>query len=157
MKILLPIDDSDCAVRTVQWAAETFNKETSRYHLLHVLPYILPVAGQEGSVLNEEIWKAKKLLYKTRAFLREQQCKIVKSELLQGDPVFQICHYAKTAHVDQVVIGSHGRTGFKKLLLGSVSIAVLEHCERPVLVCRNFEPKTLEQNPRESHSVFKLG
>lgn len=137
MKILLPIDGSDCSTRTVKWAAETFNKETTRYYVL----YVIPAYYNEIKLVEYDMPTAKALLNKTESFLKEQGCQVEKSEFMEGDPVSLICGYAEEMQVDQVVIGSHGRTGFKKLLLGSVSIAVMEQCKRPVSVYRNVEPR----------------
>jgi len=137
MKILLPIDGSDCSARTVQWATATFNKQATEYYLLIVIPVYT-----EMNMVEYEVLDATKLLKETRMALESQGCRVAKAEYVLGEAVTQICDYAEEMSVDQVVIGSHGRTGFNKLLLGSVSIAVMEHCKRPVSVYRNFEPHT---------------
>ncbi|MCA9721025.1 MAG: universal stress protein, partial [Gemmatimonadetes bacterium] len=45
-----------------------------------------------------------------------------------------IAEYARTHEVDLIAMSSHGRTGFRHLVLGSVSEAVIRHADRPVLV-----------------------
>ena len=47
-----------------------------------------------------------------------------------------ICEYAQTQGVDLIVLGSRGRSGFVKLLLGSVTVQVLNHAQCPVTVVR---------------------
>ncbi|HSE59137.1 MAG TPA: universal stress protein [Nitrospiraceae bacterium] len=59
---------------------------------------------------------------------------ISSTQVLKGDPADQIAEAAKDAQL--VVIGSHGRRGVERFLLGSVSHAVLHHVSCPVLVIR---------------------
>ena len=53
-----------------------------------------------------------------------------------GHPARDICRYAKENDVDLIVMGSHGRTGLKKLLLGSVSHAVVNTAGCAVTIVR---------------------
>ena len=61
----------------------------------------------------------------------------LRVEVLVGDPGFQITEFARREDADLIVIPSHGRTGLKRLLIGSVAERVtrLAHC--PVLVLRH--------------------
>lgn len=54
-----------------------------------------------------------------------------------GHPVEEICRYANKNSVDLIVMGSHGRTGLPKVLLGSVTERVLGLSPCPVLVLRH--------------------
>jgi nucleotide-binding universal stress UspA family protein len=53
-----------------------------------------------------------------------------------GDPAEEILRLADEAHADLIVIGTHGRSGIERLLLGSVSERVVRHANCPVLVMR---------------------
>lgn len=53
-----------------------------------------------------------------------------------GHPAERICGYASDNDVDLIVIGSHGRSGFGRMLLGSVSHAVANHAPCPVTIVR---------------------
>ncbi|WP_303673745.1 universal stress protein [Vampirovibrio chlorellavorus] len=136
MKILLPIDGSDCSTRTLYWAAQTFSKTNTQYYLL----YVVPVNYNEVSLVEYEIPGVQEALKTARELLTSLGCQVEKAIFLEGDPISLICDYAEDIEADQVLLGSHGRTGFTKLLLGSVSIAVMEKCQRPVTIHRNFEP-----------------
>jgi nucleotide-binding universal stress UspA family protein len=57
-------------------------------------------------------------------------------EILEGDPAEQIVRIATLRDVDLVVVGSRGLGGFAGALLGSVSRAVAQHADRPVLVVK---------------------
>jgi len=54
-----------------------------------------------------------------------------------GDPATVILELARREAVDLVVVGSHGRTGFERFLLGSVSGRVVEHAPCDVLVVKS--------------------
>jgi len=53
-----------------------------------------------------------------------------------GHPVGEICRIAKERNADLIVIGSHGRSGFARVVLGSVSNAVANEAHCPVTVVR---------------------
>jgi len=52
--------------------------------------------------------------------------------LLDGDPSAEIVHFAEREHVDLIVMGTHGRTGLTRLLMGSVAEAVVRRAPCPV-------------------------
>jgi nucleotide-binding universal stress UspA family protein len=56
--------------------------------------------------------------------------------MLEGEPVHQIVNYAKKVHADAIVIGTHGRSGLKRFLMGSVAEGVLRSAPMPVLTVR---------------------
>jgi nucleotide-binding universal stress UspA family protein len=60
----------------------------------------------------------------------------VKVELLEGRPEEKIVDYAKGSGVDLIVIGTHGYTGMKRLMFGSVALRVLHDAHVPVLLIR---------------------
>ena len=55
---------------------------------------------------------------------------------LWGHPAEQICQFAEKNGVGLIVMGSHGRSGFKRLILGSISNAVVNHAPCAVTVVR---------------------
>jgi nucleotide-binding universal stress UspA family protein len=60
----------------------------------------------------------------------------VSHVLLQGDPASEIVRYGRDANVDLIVMGTHGRTGLERLLLGSVAEKVLRDASCSVLVVK---------------------
>jgi nucleotide-binding universal stress UspA family protein len=64
----------------------------------------------------------------------------VKTEIRFGDAAEEITSYARSEHVDIVAIGTHGRTGLRRIALGSVTAEVLRTAPVPVLVVRLHEP-----------------
>lgn len=148
MRVLLPIDGSDCSNQTIYWAAETFNKPDTRYYLLFVIP-VLP----DLNTVEYDIVEATAMLRKARDIMEQRGCIIDRAEYVLGDIVDQICRYADEIQADQIVVGSHGRTGLSKLLMGSTSIKVLEHSHRPVTVHRNIERGQRGEMPRQDRNI----
>ena len=68
----------------------------------------------------------------------------VTTELLVGSTIAEITGYADHCDVDLIVVGSRGHGMLTNALLGSVSLGVLRHTERPVLVVRGHSAKPLE-------------
>lgn len=132
MKVLLPIDGSDCSSETLAWAADTFDRHATRYHLLFIIP-VLP----DLNTVEYDIVEATAMLRRAKNMLEGKGCYVERAEYVLGDVVEQICRYAEEIQADQVVLGSHGRTGLSKLLMGSTSIKVLERCHCPITIHRN--------------------
>ncbi|MEI7887032.1 MAG: universal stress protein [Actinomycetes bacterium] len=64
---------------------------------------------------------------------------IVEHKLVEGSAGIMICLVAKQIRPDVVVVGSHGRGWFKRVVIGSVSEYVSRHCVAPVLVIRHAD------------------
>ena len=60
----------------------------------------------------------------------------VKSVFLKGIPVDKILEYARENNIDLIVVGTHGLTGIKKFLIGSIAERVVRHSRVPVMVIR---------------------
>lgn len=63
----------------------------------------------------------------------------VESVLLEGNPANEIVDFAEKNDIDLIVIGTLGRTGIQKFLLGSVAQNVVRHSRKAVMVVRGFE------------------
>jgi nucleotide-binding universal stress UspA family protein len=149
-KILVPIDGSQPSMDALEYAIEIAKKNKSQIIVLHVIdfykyPYLLsstvlaPTFGMEKYM--EEKKEAEKRLedvkekYKQNA---ENNGNIVKTEIIEGTKsvASTIVEYAESEHVNLIVIGSRGKTGFKKMLIGSVSLDVVKYAHCSVLVKR---------------------
>jgi len=135
MKILLPIDGSDCSNKTLDWAITTFNRNDHEFYLLTVI-----AVSPDMMQVEYEVTDASKALRAARTKLECTGCKVGQTTYIFGNSVDRICEYADEIAADQIIIGSHGRTGLNKILMGSTSIAVMEHARQPVTIYRNVEP-----------------
>jgi nucleotide-binding universal stress UspA family protein len=79
---------------------------------------------------------ARKYLAKIESQLNSEGIE-VKTEVLEANqPDRAITDYARTNGIDMIVIATHGYTGMKKLMLGSVALSVLHDSHVPVLLIR---------------------
>ena len=60
----------------------------------------------------------------------------VESIILEGNPANEIIDFAEKNDIDLIVMGTQGKTGIQRFLIGSVSENVVRHSERAVLVVR---------------------
>lgn len=140
MKILLPIDGSDCSNSVIDWVMQTFDHQTTQYCLL----YVLEIIPEEALLIESEKAQALSMLKQVKTKLEQAGCTVLASECIVEGPLpslgHEICQFAAKMKIDQIVIGSHGRHGLSKLLMGSVSEKVLEHCQCQVTVYREKPP-----------------
>ena len=131
-KILVPVDFSDCSVAGVRYAAFLGRHFDARLKLLHVVvPYNITEAAQAS---------AKKQMTELRqsTFLKGISA---EAEISTGNTIDEICSQGTKGDVDLIVISTHGRTGFRHALIGSVAEHVARYAECPVLVVPSRESK----------------
>ncbi|AAM06654.1 TPA: universal stress protein [Methanosarcina acetivorans] len=63
----------------------------------------------------------------------------VEPVILEGNPAHEIVEFAEKNDIDLIVMGTHGRTGVQRFLLGSVAQNVVRHSRKAVLVVRETE------------------
>jgi nucleotide-binding universal stress UspA family protein len=149
MRVLLPIDGSDCAQKTLHWAAELFKaRRDVEFYLLEVIS-VTP----DTFTVEYDITDATQALHNAKAYLERMGCRVANISYVLGDVVARICEYVEETQIDQVLMGSHGRTGLSKLLLGSVSVAVMERCTCPVTIYRNVDRAEIQQT-LPTHTLF---
>jgi len=133
-KILIPIDGSEKSALAAHKGAELAAKAGASITLFHVVP-VLPVDRFRSIVLDEAKVQAKELLQSTRAELSSYNI-AVDTDMVPGHPADAICVKAKMDSYDLIVMGSHGLSGVKGYLLGSVSSAVSRYAYCSVLIVR---------------------
>jgi nucleotide-binding universal stress UspA family protein len=141
MRILLAVDGSACS----KYAQERlrFYFPDADVDVISVMPPPLPepvAPGWVGGVpvvtdmkLEEEL--AEQALSTAKQVLGETG-KVVY-HIAQGDPGATIVRYAEDQKVDAIVLGSHGRNAFERLLMGSVAQYVVNHAVCPVMVIKS--------------------
>ena len=140
--VLVPVDDSDRARQALEFTFEEYPDATIT--ALHVLDpsEVYAVTGMEGGAMGnyEQIReqhenRAQRLLEDVEK-LAEEYGVTVETEQVLGAISRSIVDYADENEVDQIVIGSHGRTGASRILLGSVAETVARRSPVPVTIVR---------------------
>jgi nucleotide-binding universal stress UspA family protein len=138
MKILLAIDDSKFSEAAAQAVIARHRLQDLEVRVLHAaeLPTLL-MAPEMAEYLppRESAEEAKALVAKTADALRSAGVNVTTS-IVQGDPRSAIIDDAKAWGADLIILGSRGRKGLERFLLGSVSEAVLRHAHCSVEIVR---------------------
>jgi len=143
-KILVPLDGSklaECALSHVENLVR--DGAVGEVTLLNVVTVYIPGHGElypgpiDINAVRENLFmKSRKYLAGVESRLASESIK-VKMESLEGNrPADIISDYAQKNGVDMIVIATHGYTGLKKLMLGSVALEVLHDSHVPVLLIR---------------------
>jgi len=141
-RILHPSDFSAASNAAFKKAIEMAKASRAELLIVHVINPIVPVAG-EGYV-SPKMYDD--LAASTRAWARKQLDRLLgkakksgvrgKGVLAEGAAHEQIARIAKTKRADLVVMGTHGRSGFARLFLGSVAGRVVAAAPCPVLTVK---------------------
>ena len=143
-KILCPIDFSDLNLSALTFAVDLASTFQSELHLLHVFE------GYDAISLNPELAMSPmpEWLPKLRELCREKLAAMPSDDLAarcpsivrahrEGPAIHEILEYAAHEKIDLIVLATHGRTGLKHLLMGSVAENVVRSAKCPVLTIRS--------------------
>jgi nucleotide-binding universal stress UspA family protein len=147
-KILVAIDGSEISMKAAVYAMDIVKKNKSQLTALTVLDISTPRRISSSFItaptyglkeLEEKRKEAQQWLDKFEKLAAKENNVKLKSEIIE-DPISRvgsaIVDYAERENVDLIVIGSRGRTGFKKMLLGSVASDVVTYAYCPVMVVK---------------------
>ena len=136
-KILVAYDGSEPALRALELAAKIAKACNAKLYIMHVAPVPEDYADcyECPEVMAKVLEKGKQLLERARQILSSLGVD-AETVLDKGDPGKRIVEKAEELDVDVVVVGSTGRSGVKKLILGSVSEKVARSSSRPVLIVK---------------------
>jgi len=148
-KLLIPIDGSEPSFHAAQIAINIANKFNSEIIVLFVVvsPSKSEYANLTGLVTPKQIdmiienakKESKTWFNRIEDIVREKNSNIKVSTkvILTGIAVYgEIIYYAQEENIDLIVIGTRGRSGIKKLLLGSTASGVVTYANCPVLVTK---------------------
>jgi nucleotide-binding universal stress UspA family protein len=140
MKILLCVDSSEHSKLAVEAVASQCRPHESEVRVLHVLqPIAISAAPQMDPMYTPELQdqggEAKKLVERVVAGLRSAGFQ-AESMLVKGDVRETVVEAAENWHADLIVVGSRGKGGLRRLLLGSVAEFVARHAPCSVLIAR---------------------
>lgn len=141
-KILFATDFSPPSQHALKYACDLAEKFDSQLHLLHVVQDLMPFMGEPGMLvpnvsnylveLRDSAQRALEELPPKEFSAAGQAIRVLRT----GPPFLEIVRYAKEAGIDLIVLGTHGRSGLKHVLLGSVAENVVRKAPCPVLTVR---------------------
>jgi len=140
MKILLAVDDSKFSEAALKTVTSQYRPQGTQVRVLHVLQPIAFSAPPQMSPgyapeLQDQGKEAEKLLQRAAKTLLGAGFQ-VDTEIAKGDVREGILDVAQNWHADMIVLGSHGRGGVGRFLLGSVAESVARHAPCSVEIVR---------------------
>ena len=140
MKVLFASDGSECSGRAAQYLVKSLRAQVKdlKVTLFYVdTPMLDRVAGTLGELRVAEIHRENSDEYLKSARQRLRRARIAFDETYAvGNAAQCISQKAVKGNYDLVLMGSHGRTALKNVLVGSITAKVLSQCAAPVLVVR---------------------
>ena len=152
--ILAPVDFSEHAKESLAYARAIGANTAANLHLFHVLPInsssvytdiggLAPVYPQQD-LRKRALAQLHKLMDHGTPYQGE-----IKYALSQGLIASETLRYAREIQADMIVIGSHGLTGIKRFMLGSVAAKVIRSAQCPVFVVKSFGKSIRSTNASE--------
>ncbi|PIE15964.1 MAG: hypothetical protein CSA66_07910 [Proteobacteria bacterium] len=151
--ILVPVDFSDCSYEVVRHAARVAKGLGARLRLLHVLE--LPPGLQRETMVSPNgegsemtVWefaRSDAACHMSRyESIGEVEGVDLVTDIVAGQPADAIVEAGELGDVEQIVMGTHGRSGFARMLTGSVAEMVVRRSSRPVTLIRSQHEPTCD-------------
>ncbi len=161
-RILCPVDFSDFSVSAYEYAltvAEYYKAGLVALHAIELSKY--PYADYVGATgdladLSRALCEGGKA--KLREFVKKHSRHAVEPQLVvdQGNASDLILSYTQTHNIDLIVMGTHGRRGFDRLVLGSTTDRVMRRACSPVLVVSNPAHNVMTTGPDGKHRLSRI-
>jgi nucleotide-binding universal stress UspA family protein len=146
--ILCPTDFSDLSLYALGYARSFAERNDATLHCLHVVddayqymvsmgPDTVPIGPPTEDLIGAAEVQMKEFVDRHLVGVGFP----VVTSVVSGRPFLEIIGYARDNDVDMIVIGTHGRSGLKHVLLGSVAEKVVRKAPCPVLSIRHPEQK----------------
>ncbi len=136
-KILFPMDVADPSPTVAEHVKKLLPLLGAELHMLYVSPNVSDNPGATGKLEQQTIEGAKA---KIKEFM-DKSCQGLdyQSHILGGIPEETIPKFAQAEKMDIIIMGTHGRKGFDRLVSGSVTEGVIKKASIPVFVVKPFK------------------
>ena len=135
-RILVTTDGSAAARAAVAHAVDIASRYDATLHVLSVVDLRPWKRGAESAVMTDELEERAEDAVETVAAAARDRGVAVETAVVRGVPHGEILEYAADPGVDLVVMGTHGRTGLRHAVMGSVAEKVVRRSPCPVLTVR---------------------
>src|SRR6267142_7290901 len=144
-RILVPVDGSPTSDLGLREAIDFAKAQKARLQLVHVVDvHNSLLAGAQGGAYMADLIEAlkqrgRRILEKAAELARKAglACDTVLLETLTGPAAEPILRQAKKARVDLIVMGTHGRRGLRRLVMGSDAEHIVRNAPVPVMLVRD--------------------
>jgi nucleotide-binding universal stress UspA family protein len=138
-KILIPTDGSDYSLRAAEYGISVAKILGAQVMVVYVIDTVvldqIAKVNERENVERELKQDGEKYIHYVLGLAEKQGVKAA-SLLAKGRPFEQVVHLAKGLGMDLIVMGTYGRRGAERILIGSVAERVIEYASCPVLVVK---------------------
>ncbi|HET7323163.1 MAG TPA: universal stress protein [Halococcus sp.] len=138
-RILLPTDGSDCAKEAMRHAIDIARRYDAALYVIHVVNTGVAASGMDifsaynaGQLFDELEDAGREIVDAAVEEAQSEGIESVEGAVLDGAPDAEILKYIDDHDIDLVVMGTHGRRGLSRALLGSVTEKVVRLAPVPV-------------------------
>jgi nucleotide-binding universal stress UspA family protein len=149
--VLVPIDFADNNRGAFALAESLARDHGARLILVHVVlspPFVSP-REMEKAMRDPNEYR-QELIEKIRSYRPRDSRLTVEYHIVLGDPIEEIVETARARHCDLIVMSTHGRSGVRRLLMGSVAEGVLRKAPCPVITFREPVPMETAEHAESS-------
>ncbi|MDT8271750.1 MAG: universal stress protein [Desulfomonilia bacterium] len=138
-QILVPTDFSECSIKALETAQEFAVHFSAEVTVLHVIPPASSLVYETPSTSIDPVILTKELEDASRKNLTDLCVKTLSPDvryhalIAHGDPAGKIADTARENGVNMIVISTHGESGWRHMLFGSVTEKVVRTADTPVL------------------------
>lgn len=153
-KILVPVDFSELATAALHYAVHIAERSHASITVLNADPFDAPVefmATELGTVAESIEVAYQHAREELRRYAESNIPTNIKHDtaVVKGLAVSSIVHWAEDHNIDLIVMGTHGRGGLQRVLLGSVTESVVRSTTRPVLSFRPTDEPSADRPIRK--------
>lgn len=138
--VLVPVDGSDASLGTIRAAGKIARRHDAILEVLYVVD-TASIGPGSAALLDGLTRTAETAVTEARERATAAGVERVEHSISRGSPAREIVAAAEGADADLVVMGTHGRSGLQRVVLGSVTETVLRHASVPVLAIPTEEER----------------
>lgn len=148
-RILVPTDLSDFAANAIRWAGMLRQRAGAQLTLVYANEPYIPfdvIEGPAAYLLQNEAGFRERLTRELRDHVKRhlpETSPAAETLIIEKAPAAAIFEAAESIDASLIVMGTHGRTGWRRVLLGSVTETVVHHTNRPVLCIPSDAPPSI--------------
>lgn len=141
--ILVATDFGDSSRAALSYAGDVAKVFSSTLHIVHVVPDLaardlpLPALGHSLHALQMQQEDEARRQLDAGLDAETKALGVITVVLISNSPAIAIIEYARGHHIDAIVMGTHGRTGFADLFMGAVAQHVVRRAPCPVITLRD--------------------
>ncbi|WP_266080046.1 universal stress protein [Haladaptatus caseinilyticus] len=138
---MLPIDGSDTAQNAIPYVLDIAEQYDAALHTVSVVETDESDLDKKRAAMYEEFEvEAKQMVEDVVEQAERRDISTTAGSIAEGKPHQAILQYAAKQDIDLIVMGTHGRSGFRHALRCSVTEKVIRRAEAPVLAIRLIDP-----------------